>query len=292
METTWHQKFAWKATNYFDNPQVIALCQAIEANNLAEIDRLVAAGADVDARGKGNMTPLLWAFPDNKPERFKRLLELGADPNVLIESDFDTHGAMKPGESVTHLVCSTWFPEHFEHVFAHGGDPNLLNRNNHKTPLSLLLVGPVPNKKEKVQRLIDLGANLDANKGDEYNGGSTPTMQAVSAFGQYDLALLLLKSGADFKAYKTNSNTKLIHIVAGEERRLPNCSAQQRLDYRKLVEWLEAKGESIEHAKDDIERWRSWFPASVYRRKMDAEIAAREIQESREIDTAVKDDVR
>jgi hypothetical protein len=49
---------------------VIALCKATEANDIAEIDRLVAAGADVNAQGEGNMTPLLWAYPDNKLERF------------------------------------------------------------------------------------------------------------------------------------------------------------------------------------------------------------------------------
>jgi hypothetical protein len=44
---TWHQKCGWKAEDYFDDPQVIALCKAIEANDLAEIDRLIAAGVDV-----------------------------------------------------------------------------------------------------------------------------------------------------------------------------------------------------------------------------------------------------
>jgi ankyrin repeat protein len=60
------------------------LCKAIEENDVGEIDRLVAAGADVNAKGKENMTPLLWAFPDDKPERFKKLLELGADPNARL----------------------------------------------------------------------------------------------------------------------------------------------------------------------------------------------------------------
>ena len=64
--STWHEKCGWKAKDYFDDPQVIALCQAIEANDLKEIDRLVAAGANVNAKGKGNMTPLLWAYPDNQ----------------------------------------------------------------------------------------------------------------------------------------------------------------------------------------------------------------------------------
>jgi hypothetical protein len=68
---TVHQRCGWKAEDYFTDPKVIALCHAIEANDLAEMERLVKAGADVNAQGKDKMTPLLWAFPDKaekKPE--------------------------------------------------------------------------------------------------------------------------------------------------------------------------------------------------------------------------------
>jgi ankyrin repeat protein len=127
LAATWHQTCGWKAADYFDDPQVIALCKAIEANDLKEIDRLVAAGADVNAKGKGNMTPLLWAFPDNKLPRFKRLLEHGADPNVILsEHDFNARGEMKAGKSVTHMASTTSFPGYFEAVFEHGGDVNLV----------------------------------------------------------------------------------------------------------------------------------------------------------------------
>lgn len=56
---TVHQRCGWKAVDYFTDPQVIALCHAIEANDLAEMERLVTEGADVNAQGKGKMTPLL-----------------------------------------------------------------------------------------------------------------------------------------------------------------------------------------------------------------------------------------
>ncbi len=35
---TIHQKCRWKAEDYFDDPQVIALCRAIEASDLAEME--------------------------------------------------------------------------------------------------------------------------------------------------------------------------------------------------------------------------------------------------------------
>src|SRR5215471_13824001 len=102
MGATFHENFGWKAEDYFTDPQVIALCKAIQANDLTEMDRLITAGANVNAKGKDNMTPLLWAFPDNKLDRFKKLLEHGADPNVAIKSDLNTHEGFGIGDCVTH----------------------------------------------------------------------------------------------------------------------------------------------------------------------------------------------
>ncbi len=103
--STWHQKCGWKAEDYFDDPKVVALCKAIEANDLAEMDRLIAAGADVNAKGKDGMTLLLWAYPDNKLDRFKKLLEHGADPNVITKSDFNTHGGFHRMARSCRLTC-------------------------------------------------------------------------------------------------------------------------------------------------------------------------------------------
>jgi hypothetical protein len=108
----WHEQHGWKAADFFTDPQVIALCDAIAANDVARMKAIIAAGADVNACGKGNITPLLWAFVDNKPERFRLLLEAGANPNVYIESDFGIRQAISPGDSVTHMACRSTF-DHF-----------------------------------------------------------------------------------------------------------------------------------------------------------------------------------
>ena len=157
--STFHQKFGWKAEDYFTDPKVIALCHAIEANDLAGIDREIAAGANVNAKGKDNMTPLLWAFPDNKLERFTKLLEHGANPNVAIESDLNTHGGFRSGDSVTHMACGTQFAGYFEAVFAHGGDPNLIREGiiPGDTPLFSVIKGAGPNKLTHVRMLIEKG---------------------------------------------------------------------------------------------------------------------------------------
>ena len=62
---SFHDKVGWKAEAYFTDPQVIELCDAIEAKNLKRMASLIREGADVNAIGKDGMTPLLWAFRKN-----------------------------------------------------------------------------------------------------------------------------------------------------------------------------------------------------------------------------------
>jgi ankyrin repeat protein len=265
---------------------VIALCRAIEANDLDEIDRLVAAGANVNALGKGNMTPLLWAFPDNNLPRFKRLLEHGADPNVVVESDFGTIGnkrvnvtgsmrrAIHPGDSVTTLSAGTDFPGYFQTVMQHGGDPNIHNRFGHESPLHIVIKAfiPIPEKKERLQLLIEKGADLD-----QVCGGGTPAMRAVGWGGQYWIALLLLDAGADPAAYNHTQTSKLIHKVVADEPRSHSLDAQSQAEYRKLVQWLGDHGESVEEAREDRERWRSrrFYPPQKIKELREKEVAER-----------------
>ncbi len=229
------------------------------------------------------MTPLLWAFPDNKPERFTKLLEHGADPNIVIKSDLNTHGGFHAGDSVTHMACRTEFPGYFEAVFAHGGDPNLTKNGaiTGDTPLFSVITGLAPDKNPKVRLLIDKGADLNHMNGEWL----TPVMDAASWNGQFDIALLLLEAGANYKIYMPKSNRKLVHLVAmQDDDRRPTWTPQQSADYQKLVKWLEDHGESIQKAKADIKRWQSYNTTTPeeYRRKMDAEIAEREAREAHE----------
>ncbi len=76
-----HRRLDWKAEDFFTDARAVALCKAIEAKNLAEIDRIVNSGVDANSKGRGNMTPLLWAFPMGE-QVFKKMLDLGADPNM------------------------------------------------------------------------------------------------------------------------------------------------------------------------------------------------------------------
>jgi hypothetical protein len=278
-ERTTHQRCGWKAEDYFTDPKVIALCKAIEANDLAEIERLVKAGADVNAQGKDKMTPLLWAFPDNHLPRFKWLLEHGANPNVVVEGEFNTRQSISRGDSVTLMACKTSHPGYFEAVFDNGGDPNIRHTGPlgfSQTPLFAVITRGGGDKVAKVRRLIDLGADMNA-----LSNGKTAVMQAVSWFGQYEIALMMLEAGADFRTYDESEIQRLIHIVVGQERRLNEQAPEQQAKFHELVKWLEDHGESYEAAKADIARWDSWSGAT-FRKRMDAEIAERKAREQAE----------
>ncbi|MGL6193449.1 MAG: ankyrin repeat domain-containing protein [Thermoguttaceae bacterium] len=257
-----YQKFGWKAEDYFDDPKVIALCKAIEAKDIAKIDKLVADGADVNAKGKGNMTPLLWAFPGNKSQVFKRILEHGADPNVEITSDFGTKGIFSPGDSVLHLAAITAFPNYFKYVMEHGGDPNLIRGNSTKdSPLMSVLKGECPSRKESIKMLIDAGANLDY-----VNETNTTVLWDAAAGGaQYKLVLQLLEAGASFNVCKDNGGT-FVHFVEKDEIRI-NRGYGSKDDYLKVVDFMKKKGADFEGAKKDNAVWRGGGKLSLSRIK-------------------------
>jgi hypothetical protein len=145
-----------------------------------------------------------------------------------------------------------------------------------QTPLFAVITFGSGDRAAKIRRLIDLGADMNA-----LSNGGTPVMQAVSWFGQYGLALMMLEAGADFRKYGESEAQRLIHIVVKQERRLNEYTPEQRAKFHELVKWLEDHGESYAEAKADIARWDSWSGATFHQ-KMDAEIAERKAREQAE----------
>ncbi|MCA9045656.1 MAG: ankyrin repeat domain-containing protein, partial [Planctomycetaceae bacterium] len=188
---SWQRKFGWKAEEYFEDPQVIALCHAIEDREFDEIDRLVADGVEVNTVGKNGMTPLLWAYPGNDLELFEYVLERGADPNVILTGHMGKKVNMRPGDSVMSMCAKTVFPGYLKAVLKHGGNANIQDSWKNSPLHSVVCNGK--NKQVRVQALLDSGADIDSLSGSDV----TPAMEAISQGGQYELALFLLKKGAD-----------------------------------------------------------------------------------------------
>jgi len=250
----WHQKHAWKAEEFFDDPKVIALCNAIDAKDLKEIDRLVASGADANAKGKGNMTPLLWSFSEDNQEVFKRILEHGANPNVVVTSDFNTKG-IHLGDSVLHFAAGMAYPNFFKYVMQHGGDPNLIDKDG-DSPLKSVLRSTRSNKQEDVQLLIDAGANLDYG----IDTGDTASYMSLLS-GRYSITLQLLEAGASFHYFDEKKGYSFVHrIVPNPFRKKPPgdiaIAIPEEEPYReRILEWLEANGVDLAEIRKDFEIW-------------------------------------
>jgi ankyrin repeat protein len=246
---SFHQKFGWKAEKFFDDPKVIALCKAIEANDLNQIERLIAEGADVNATGKGNMTPLMWSFPDDKLERFVMLLEAGADPNVKFTSNLEVPSAFAIGNSVTTQSAKSRFPGHFAAVMRHGGDANITD--GFRMPLiHIIILAMLPDAKERCKLVLEAGCDIDIL----FDGG-TPAIQAFATGGQYDLAIFLFEQGADPLAYREDGLQQAIHMILRRENDLQLLNESDRKKFFELRKFLVDNGADEAAARKDLERW-------------------------------------
>lgn len=255
-----HKRYKWNAEDFFNDPQIIVLCKAIEAQDLREIDRLIAGGTDVNALGKDNMTPLLWAFPTQNLAVFTKILEAGADPNVQITSDFGVNlgndTRIETGTSVMELVASTIHTGFFEAVMRHGGDPNLVSKVSGMPDAPLNSIAKHWDSQSRVGRIEH--ARLLLNAGADINAVSchgTPIITAVQN-RQIDLAIFLLEAGADWEnepetlefvtregIHYTRKPPTLLQEVANLEENLPpHWTDVQRGTFDKLVMLLKEKG--------------------------------------------------
>jgi len=176
-ERTWHERYNWVAENYFDDPQIIEFARAIEREDIATIDRLIAEGVDVNAVGRDSMTLLFWAFYVDNLDVFARILEAGADPNVQFESDFGTGfdrwtgSPLATGNTIVHMAASEGPAERLRLLIDAGADPNHVGRD-----------GRVP-----LIRAVDVGA--------------------------YDQAIILIEAGADWLVAIAGGRGTLAPIV-------------------------------------------------------------------------------
>ncbi len=245
---SWHQKVGWVAESFFRDVDVIALCRAIEASDESGVRAAIRAGVDVNNVGKDGMTPLLWAFPEDRISIFRLLLESGAIPNVTVASDLGTHGAIECGSTVAHLAAKSSFSEHFFAIVKHGVDPNLAYTPCGQvlgcTLLTSVLRGDAIDKVVRMDALIDAGAD-----------SSTFDLLAIEATdsAEYDVALILLKANAGFRTY--NEWGKLIHHVILSEKQSQRLTPAKRTSFLELAAWLEAHGEDTDVARKDVERW-------------------------------------
>lgn len=127
------------------------LMYAVEINDLAKVESLLASGADVNARNDGGATALLMAAAYGSGDIVNRLLAAGADPDI----------ASYRGESP--LRSAIW-QNHIDIAVAlleHGADPSAYrNADDSRFRTGALASAAVRGQTEVVKLLIGLGVGV------------------------------------------------------------------------------------------------------------------------------------
>ena len=177
------------------------LFRAAHEGDVAGIERLVAEGADVNARDTSGRTPAHVAAFASEDEALRALAKAGADMNALERRAYD----------IVTIAAVADDPELMALAIELGNDPGLVTSPYQGTAL---IAAAHLGHAEVVRRLIDAGAPLDHVN----NLHWTAVMEAVvlGDGGPDHLAVLdaLLSAGADRSLADRDGVTPLEHAEA------------------------------------------------------------------------------
>jgi hypothetical protein len=239
----WYVKAELVIHDHFTDPKVIELCEAIQRADVAAVEQIINDGVDINARGKGDVTPLFWSLYSSI-DVFNLLLEHGADPNVQLTLPIGDrwHNERGTGESVTSVAVIMPLQVHFDSVMNHGGNPNLVNTY---TTYSLLYSAVAENGTlERVKALVDKGADINDRE----------ALIKAMMRKRYDILFFLLESGADYSQVKEGRT--IVHVFSLDYDELITDATAHGEGYRKILKWLKEKNVSVERAKKEREEWK------------------------------------
>ena len=197
------------------------LSYASLGGNAEIVGLLIDQSAKLDAADKKGMTPLHYAAFGNHKATVGLLLAGGADINTDSDKGTPLHMAIS---SVKNPAMSDNDPTDMaELLIDKGADLNVCSKTA-GTPLHLA-VGRV--QKRMVKLLIAKGADVNAKGGEEVKGG-TPLHAAVFHPYGADVAVSLIRNGADVNA-RDNDGATLLHLATQQPFRKPHI--ELLLDY-------------------------------------------------------------
>lgn len=182
---------------------------AAKAENLKELERLLARGGDVNAKNDIGSTLLEnvsagiapWALPKPNANSFDMAVKL---TKYLLANGARVNAKDSLGMTALHWATFNRCPEVVKVLLDSGASVNSISKIN-GTPLHLA----ASTGQESVAILfLGMGAKVDARN----NEGSTP-LHLAATFGNYKVAKLLVENGADVNA-KDNDNITPLHFAA------------------------------------------------------------------------------
>ncbi len=155
-----------------------ALHLAISLNNLALVNLLLQKGADTEVRNSNRLLPLYFAVETAKTEIIETLLRNGADVNGA--NDRKNYTAL-------HFAAQCDQKDTCELLLQNGADIEAKTTRGNPP----LVVAVTWRAKSVIERLINLGANVNARS----NDGSI--LHTAVKYGSLEIVEFLLNSGAD-----------------------------------------------------------------------------------------------
>ena len=157
--------------------------EAVKGHN-TRVAELLERGADVNAVGKDELTPLAWVLASGHLDTAELLLQKGADPNYRMSS----------GESLMAVAAGGDSPDLLKLMLDYGGNPN--SRGLHDRPATIYAVEQ--NRLANLRLLIDRGADVNAHT----PGGSESAAFSAATFNQFGTIKYLLQKGYDFDLHQ------------------------------------------------------------------------------------------
>jgi len=185
-----------------DGMQLSALHDAVDVGDLARVQTLVAAGADIEERKYLNKyysytnsnenfkqhTPLTRAAKKGHVPVARYLVECGADKEALTDSETSLHVASREG----HIDVVRMLIEH-------GANKNSRTTNGGWTPL---MVASADGRVVVVEYLLEQGCELDTASVSGWTA-----LHAVALSGVLEVAQLLLRFGAQIDVRDEDGDT-------------------------------------------------------------------------------------
>ena len=208
---------------FFDHGAAAQLEAAIRADDVARVAAALAAGAEVNGRGRAQVTPLMIAVDAQKPAALAALLARGADPNLVADD----------GAGAVSLAVDNYrsAPAILQAVIKAGGNPNA--RRADGDPVLMRFVND--RHCEAIRWMKSQGADLEARS----RAGDALVIDAAVA-GDWDVVLCLLELGAN--ATPPGARLPLAKLLAS---RRPSPDSPIYPSKRKVWELLNQRGMNL-----------------------------------------------
>ncbi|MCE2570912.1 ankyrin repeat domain-containing protein [Motilimonas eburnea] len=190
--------------NAYSDKSAITLSRAAMRGDVKLINKMLASGVDVNVRGKGGETPLLWSLTALNKKGYQALLEAGADPNIQLT---------EYGESVMSVSSVVNDSDFLRLALAYGGDPNLRHGKNN-IQITPIFDAVVATRLENVKILMAAGANLNLR-----NWKRETVADFAASSNQWQIVYMMLEAGVDYTGNSKLQNRPRI-ITALEQQNI------------------------------------------------------------------------